>query len=151
MCKIIRSLSCCIIQVRLSLRSKTDCSTVSFGIFIINGSINCSKSPKSWRKKAAHHHHHFYLLVWYSFYKVHFTTRITGRTTLNIFPKLLEIIKMFLMANENWLVFFVFCSCLRHWTSHLCLIFESCSQACSSFDVLLFFLTIWMSREMILV
>ena len=55
------SLSCCITQVCMSLRSRTDGWTLSFRIFRlesrIHGSINYGKSSRSWSSKAAPHHH----------------------------------------------------------------------------------------------
>ncbi len=102
------SLSCCITQVRLSLRSQTD--------FLkecrIHGSINYGKSSRSWSCKAAPDHHTTTTMFdcWYDvlFMKccVGFMPDVTGHTPSkkfnfcrispqNICPKVLGIIKIF--------------------------------------------------------
>ncbi len=83
------SLSCCINQVRLSLRSQTDGWTFSFRIFWlcrIHGSINYGKSSRSWSCKAAPDHHTTTTIFdcWYDVlfmkYYVGFMLDVTGHT-----------------------------------------------------------------------
>ncbi len=69
------SLSCCITQVRLSLRSQTDSQTFSFRIQEQNSwfhqlwqvvqVLKLQSSPRP-----SHYHHHVWLLVWCSFYEM---------------------------------------------------------------------------------
>ncbi len=84
------SLSCCITQVCLSLRSQTDGRTFFFLDFLIecriHGSINYSKSSRSWCCKAAPDHHTTITMFdcWYDvFFKkccVGFTPDVMGHT-----------------------------------------------------------------------
>ncbi len=71
------SLSCCITQVRLSLRSQTDGWTFSYMIFY---RVQNSWFHQLWQvvqflklqssPRPSHYHHHVWLLVWRSFYEM---------------------------------------------------------------------------------
>ncbi len=125
------SLSCCITQVRLSLRSQTDVLLQDFLIECrIHGSINYGKSSRSWSCKAAPDHHTTTSMFdcWYDvlFMKccVGFTPDVTGHTPSkkfnfclispqNICPKVLGIIKIFfgkcemslcVLFGQQWLL-----------------------------------------------
>ncbi len=109
------SLSCCITQDHLSLRSQTDGWTFSFRIFWecrINGSINYGKSARSWSCKAAPDHHTTTTIFdcWYDVLCmkgcVGFMPDVTGYapsktfnicliSPQNIWPEVLGIIKIF--------------------------------------------------------
>ncbi len=113
------SLSCCITQVRLSLRSQTDVLLQDFLIeWRIHGSINYGKSSRSWSCKAAPDHHTtttmFDCLYDVIFMKccVGFTPDVTGHTPSkklnfclispqNICPKVSGIIKIFFGKCET--------------------------------------------------
>ncbi len=118
------SLSCCITQVCLSLRSQTDGRTFSFRIFWYHGSINYGKSSRSWSCKAAPDHHTTTTMFdcWYDvlFMKscVGFKADVTGHapskkfnfcliSPQNICPKVLGIIKIFLASVRQAFVFFL--------------------------------------------
>ncbi len=71
------SLSCCITQVRLSLRSQTDGRTFSFSIY---DRVQNSWFHQLWQVvqvlklqnsiRPSHYHHHVWLLIWCYFYEI---------------------------------------------------------------------------------
>ncbi len=82
----LRSLSCCITQVHLSLRINWWPHILLQDFLIecrIHGSINYGKSSIPWSPRPSHYHPHVWLLVWCSFYEMlcWFYTRCNGTLT----------------------------------------------------------------------
>ncbi len=161
------SLSCCITQVRFSLRSQTDGRTFLQDFLIecrIHGSINYDKSSRSWSCKAAPDHHTtttFDCRYDDLFMKccVGFPSDVTGHTPSkklnscrispqNICPKVLGIIKLFFGKCETSLCVLFGQQWLLPWNSPMDAVFAQSlsycwimntdlNEACSSLDVVL--------------
>ncbi len=132
----LRSLSCCINHVRLSLRSQTDDQTFSYRVSF--SSINYGKCSRSWSCKAAPDHHTTTLPLLcqmmrvlcgtHNFQKVkllsHHSTEYLFKILLNIYILFLYIINIFLANVRCASVFFLLSSaCLALELSHGCRFF----------------------------
>lgn len=152
-------MSCCTSQLHLRLRSKTDNWKIFFQDLLVESrvpiSINYSNSSTSWSRKAdpdtSHRNHHVWLLIWFFFF-LKLCIRFWSDVKANTFQKF----DFFLIksseskkSREHPDSFWQIWDKASRWANlfvidelPLLALTES-SEACTTLDVLSYFLTSW--------